>query len=376
MAEGKEISKRGPADLASSTDYAELLGEVKRRITEARTQAAVAVNQELVRLYWSIGNEIVERREAQEWGAKVVPQLARDLKAEGHKGFSERNLVYMATFAGAWTKDDFAQAAPAQISWEHNKILLDKLSDRETRLWYAEKTLEQGWSSRVLRHQIETQLHLRSGAAVTNFARALPAPDSELAQEIIHDPYSLEFIPSSKVVLERDLELALLDDIQSFLLELGVGFAFVGRQQRLEVEGDEFFLDLLFYHLHLRRYVVIELKIGKFEPEFAGKMHFYLNAVDGQLRGADDRESIGIVLCTERNRQVVEYALRGITTPLGVSTYKLGEEPAELTEEVPEALQEELPDTAQLTAGLQRIVESRGDEIDAAIEADQTPSTE
>lgn len=244
-------------------------------------------------------------------------------------------------------------------------MLLDKLDTPEDRLWYAERAVAQGWSLKALRHQIASQLHRRKGIATTNFTGTMPTPDSELAQEMVRDPYDLSFLPGEEIVKERDLELALLADIEKFMLELGSELAFAGRQKQLEIDGDEFFLDLLFFHVDLLRYVVIELKVGKFEAEFAGKLNLYLNAVDDQIRRPHHKETIGILLCTERNRQVVEYSLRGIDSPIGVSTYRVDH--AELTDDLPPELEGQLPSVSQITTGLQRIVDERAEEVEAVL---------
>ena len=361
----QRVEKAG-AELASSAAYAELLAEVRRRIAVSRARAALSVNRELIELYWQIGREILRRQEERGWGAKVIDQLARDLKEEGHRGFSVRNIQYMRAFAGAWGDRPIVQQAAAQIPWGHNMVLLDKLKDPAIRLWYAERAAVEGWSRNVLEHQIATQLHLRQGKATTNFAGTLPAPDSELAQEMLRDPYDLSFLPGERIAEERDLEEALLADIVKFMLELGGGLTFAGRHKRLEVGGDEFFIDLLFFHVDLLRYVVVELKIGKFKAEYAGKLNFYLNAVDDQIRLPHHRETIGILLCTGRNRQVVEYALRRVESPIGVSTYTVDR--TTLTEELPPELEERLPSVEQLSAGLQRIADERAEELAAALD--------
>ncbi len=339
---------------------------MRRRIAASRARAALSVNRELIELYWQIGREILRRQEERGWGAKVIDQLARDLKEEGHRGFSRSNLHYMRLFAQAWPKDEFVQQAVGQIPWGHNMVLLDKLKDPAIRLWYAERAAVEGWSRNVLEHQVATQLHLRQGNATTNFAGTLPAPDSELAQEMLRDPYDLSFLPGERIAEERDLEEALLADIVKFMLELGGGLTFAGRHKRLEVGGDEFFIDLLFFHVDLLRYLVVELKIGKFKAEYAGKLNFYLNAVDDQIRLPHHRETIGILLCTGRNRQVVEYALRRVESPIGVSTYTVDR--TTLTEELPPELEERLPSVEQLSAGLQRIADERAEELAAALD--------
>jgi len=257
------------------------------------------------------------------------------------KGFSPRNLKYMRAFAEAWPDEPIVQEALAQITWYHNLTLLEKVKDPAERLWYAHQTIEHGWSRNVLVHQIESRLYERQGKAITNFERTLPAPQSDLAQSLVKDPYIFDFLSLGPEVQERDLERALLNHLRDFLLEMGKGFAFVGSQYRLEVGGDEFFIDLLFYQLRLRCYVVIELKVGEFKPEYTGKMNFYLSAVDDLLRHPEDRPSIGLILCKSQNRLIAEYALRDISKPMGVATYRL-------TSALPAELQEKLPSIEEL----------------------------
>ncbi|MGH9325101.1 MAG: PDDEXK nuclease domain-containing protein, partial [Terriglobia bacterium] len=290
--------------------YDSFLTELKDRIRHAQLRAALSVNQGLVSLYWSIGKDILVRQKDQGWGAKVIDRLAADL----HKafpemaGFSPRNLKYMRAFAEAWPDEQFVQQLAAQIPWFHNCVLLDHLKNPQEREWYIRQTIENGWSRNVLVHQIESGLYRRQGKALTNFTRTLPAPQSELAQQIVKDPYNFDFLTLSKEAQERELERGLLDHIRDFLLELGVGFAFVGNQYPLQVGGEEFRMDLLFYHLKLRAYIVIDLKMEGFKPEFSGKMNFYLSAVDDLLRHASDQPSIGIILCKSKNKIVAEYA--------------------------------------------------------------------
>lgn len=328
-------------------DYNSFLQTLKERIQSAQGRAALAVNRELVVLYWQIGHDILVEQQQRGWGAKVIDQLAADLRQAfpGTKGFSPRNLKYMRAFAEAWPDQEFVQESLAQISWYHNITLLEKLETAEERAWYAARAVENGWSRNVLVHQIESGLHRRQGQAVTNFARTLPAPQSELAQQLLKDPYTFDFLTLSEDALERDLERGLLEHIRKFLLELGVGFAFVGSQHHLEVGDQDFYLDLLFYHLRLRCFVVIELKISEFQPEFAGKMNFYLSAVDDLLRHTDDQPSIGIILCKTKNKVIVEYALRDANKPMGVSTYQL-------TESLPKQLKGNLPTVEELEAEL------------------------
>ena len=336
--------------LAIPSDYQEFLANLKARIRSTQIQAAVSVNQYLILLYWQIGQDILNRQKEQGWGAKVIDRLAKDLRAEfpEMKGFSTRNLKYMRAFAEAYPEKTFVQAAPAQITWYHNTTLLDKVSSPDERIWYIHKTIENGWSRDVLVHQIESGLYKRQGKAITNFNRTLPASQSELAQQLIKDPYIFDFLGIGEEARERELEGALLSQLSKFLLELGIGFAFVGRQYHLEVGGDDYYIDLLFYHVRLRFYIVIELKIGEFQPEYAGKVNFYLSAVDDLLRHPDDRPSIGLILCKARNRVVAEYSLRDMSKPIGVSEYRL-------TEALPEDLENNLPDIQALEAELEKV---------------------
>ena len=327
----------------ATVGYAALLEEIKGRIRAAQVRASLAVNRELVSLYWQIGREILARQEDSGWGARVVERLAGDLRGEfpGMRGLSRTNLLYMRSFAEAYGADPVVQQLVGQIPWGHNTVLLDKLRDRDERLWYAGQVVQHGWSRAVLLHQIDTGLHHRQGQAVTNFEQTLPAAHSAVAAELLKDPYHFQFLGLAPGVEERELERGLLLHLRDFLLELGVGFAFVGSQYHLEVGGQDYYLDLLFYHLRLRCHVVIELKIGAFRPEDAGKMNFYLSAVDDLLRHPDDQPSIGLILCRERNRVIAEYALRGVEQPIGVSEYRL-------TERLPEQLRGSLPSAEEL----------------------------
>jgi predicted nuclease of restriction endonuclease-like (RecB) superfamily len=335
-------------DLAQPVEgYDDLLRDLKERIRAAQVRAALAVNSELVLLYWRAGRDIVAEQQKRGWGAKVVDRLAADLRRAfpEMKGFSPRNLKYMRALAEAYPDEEFVQQLVAQIPWGHNLKILDAVSDSAEREWYIRQTIEHGWSRSVLVHQIESGLYSRQGKALTNFERTLPAPRSELAGQLLKDPYTFDFLTLTEDALERDLERGLLDHVRQFLLELGVGFAFVGSQYHLEVGGQDFYVDLLFYHLRLRCYVVIDLKVSEFQPEFAGKMNFYLSAVDEQLKHKDDESSIGIILCKTKNSVVVEYALRDTNKPMGVSTYQL-------TESLPKRLKESLPTIEELEAEL------------------------
>jgi len=327
--------------------YGQFLADLKGRIRTAQLRASMAVNRELVLLYWQIGRDILDRQQRENWGAKVIDRLAADLKRAfpDMKGFSPRNLKYMRRFAEVWAGEEFVQQVAAQLPWFHNCVLLDKLSDREERIWYAKATIQHGWSRNVLVHQIESGRLHRQGKAVANFDRTLPAPQSDLARDITKDPYNFDFLTLGDDAHERDLERGLLDHLRQFLLELGVGFAFVGSQYRLAVGDQEFYIDLLFYHLKLRAYVVIDLKMKSFEPEFAGKMNFYLSAVNDLLRHPDDQPSIGLILCKTNDRFVAEYALRDINKPIGISEYRLAES-------LPEKLKGSLPTIEDLESEL------------------------
>ncbi len=346
------------ADRLLPTGYDEFLRELKERIRSAQVRAALAVNRELVLLYWQIGREILSQQQQQGWGAKVINQLAKDLKKAfpEMKGFSPRNLKYMRAFAEAYPDETFMQQLAAQIPWFHNCVLLDKVKDATERQWYIQKTIEHGWSRSILVHQIELRLYHRQGKATTNFERTLPKPQSELAEQVLKDPYNFDFLSLGNKAWERELEKTLLKHIRDFLLELGVGFAFVGNQYHLEVGGRDFWIDLLFYHYRLHCFVVIDLKVVEFEPEFSGKMSFYVSAVDDLLRQSGDNPTIGIILCKTKNQTVVEYALRDVNKPIGVSTYQL-------QDALPENLQGSLPTIEQLEAELEAVsLESEEDE--------------
>ena len=319
----KQVEDREPLP----ESYPAFLQELKQRIRESQVRASLSVNRELVMLYWRIGRDILVRQERENWGAKIIDRLAADLKKAfpEMKGFSPRNLKYMRAFAEAWPEEEFVQQAVAQIPWGHNVRILDHVKERSAREWYVKATFGHGWSRNVLVHQIENGAHKRTGAAITNFERTLPSPQSDLAQQITKDPYTFDFLMIGEDVHERELERGLLAHLRDFLLELGVGFAFVASQYRLDVGGNDFFVDLLFYHLKLRCYVVIDLKAKAFEPEFVGKMNFYLSAVDDLLRHPDDKPSVGLIICKTKDRIVAEYALRNTATPIGISEYKLAE---------------------------------------------------
>lgn len=333
--------------LVNSKSYQTLLADLKQRIRTAQVRAALAVNRELVLLYWGIGKEILARQDHEGWGTKVIDRLAKDLRSEfpGQQGLSPRNLKYMRALAEAWPDEAIVQQVAAQIPWFHNCILLDKVKEPGERLWYVQQTIQNGWSRNVLVMQIETNLHRRQGKAITNFQATLPSPQSDLAQQLLKDPYNFDFLTLAQEAQERDLERGLLAHVQQFLLELGVGFALVGSQVPLEVGGEDFRIDLLFYHLKLRAYIVIDLKMTPFKPEYAGKMNFYLSAVDDLLRHADDQPTIGLILCKAKNRLVAEYAIRDIAKPLGVAEFRY-------LEQLPEQLKGTLPTIEEIEAEL------------------------
>lgn len=322
----------------NSTDYMKLLDGIKARVRSARLRAAAAGNSELMLLYWNVGRDIMKRQLAQGWGAKVVNRLSGDLMREfpGMSGFSPRNLKYMLAFARNWPDEAIMQQAVALLPWGQNIALMDRVKDAAEREWYALEAVKHGWSRDVLIRQIASGLYGRQGKALTNFSRTLPPEQSDLAREILKDPYDLEFLGLAGNADERVVESGIVERIQRFLLELGVGFAFIGRQARLVVGGEEFFMDLLFYHYRLRCFVVVELKAGAFKPEHAGKMNFYLAAVDDMMRQTEDRPSIGMILCRSKNRVVVEYSLHATGKPIGVASCTLEKElPRELRGALP-----------------------------------------
>ena len=336
-------------DLIPPSNYDEFLSELKGRIRGAQVRAALAVNGEVILMYWDIGRDILERQAHEGWGSKVIDRLSKDLQRDfpDMKGFSSRNLKYMRKFAEAYPDREMVQRIAAQIPWRHNQVLMDKVKVYDQRLWYAQKSLENGWSRDILAMQIESNLYKRQGGAVTNFEQTLPKPQSDLARQLIKDPYNFDFLSLGDDAQERDLEKALVDHIREFLLELGVGFAFMGSQYHIEVDGDYYYIDLLFYHVQLRCYVVIDLKVTEFRPEYFGKMNFYVSAVDDMLRHADDNPTIGLVLCRSSKKTTAEYAIRNVSTPIAVATHRL-----------PEQLQESLPTIEQLEIEMNAAVEA------------------
>jgi predicted nuclease of restriction endonuclease-like (RecB) superfamily len=359
--------------MALNKEYKSWLQSLKQRIQSAQIKAALKVNVELIELYWNLGYEISEKGKDSQWGDKLIPQLSKDLLAEfpDMKGFSQTNLKYIRRWyqfyrdqigqqlvdqlAADQTNERIGQQPVAEIPalfttvpWGHHLQIITKSKNIDEALFYISQTAEHGWSRNVLMHQIESSLYKRKGVAVTNFHTTLPKHQSDLAKELLKDPYKFDFLSLGEEYLERDLENALIEHITKFLLELGAGFSYVGRQYHLEVGGEDFYIDLLFYHLKLRCFVVIELKAGKFIPEYASKLNFYLNVVDDKLRHDADGPSIGILICKERNKVVAEYALRGMAKPIGISEY-------ELTEKIPGPLKGKLPTIKEIEAELNDI---------------------
>ena len=323
--------------LMNQTDYLATIQEIKAEIKKAQYKATIKVNHELLLLYYYIG-QVINRHKV--WGNKFIENLSRDLRLEypDTKGYSVRNLKYMAKFAETYPNKEFVQQVVAQIPWGHNVVIMDKALTEDERTWYLKECAENGWSRNVLVHQIESNLYARQATAdkISNFENRLSAPQSELATQMMKDPYIFDFIPFKADMLERDIENAMVAEVTKLLLELGAGFAFLGNQYHLNVGGEDFYLDLLFYNLKLRCYVVIELKTGAFKPEYAGKLNFYLTAVDNILKTEQDAPTIGLLLCKSKNDLIAEYALQDINKPIGVSEYRI-------TDDIPEKFRQQLP---------------------------------
>jgi len=329
-------------------EYRVFIQDIKQRIHGAQIKAASAVNRELLQLYWDLAERIVAKQREAAWGDGFLARASRDLQDEfpGVKGFSERNLKYMRQWYLFWATDTtIGQQLVAQIPWGHNLLIVSKARSIDEAAFYVRQTLRHNWSRAVLTHQIESGLYLREGQAVTNFSTTLPAPQSDLARQTLKDPYVFDFLSLRERHDEKELENGLIEHVEKFLLELGVGFAFVGRQYPLHVGADDFYLDLLFYHLKLRCFVVIELKRGKFKPEHAGKVNFYCNVVDDKLRHEHDQPTIGLILCQDKNQLLAEYALKGIDKPIGISEYLI-------TRTLPEELKSSLPSIEEIEAEL------------------------
>lgn len=343
---------------AATKEYTETLVILKKQIQETQIKATLSANKELIKLYWSIGKTITDKQSTSRWGAGIIDQLAKDLQNAfpGIEGFSKLNIFRMQAFYKAYEK--VSQAVTQlenlpffSIPWGHNIVLMHKLKNQDERIWYAKKAIENGWSRSMLETWIKSKLHKRQGKAITNFNRTLPAPHSDMAQQSLKDPYLFDFLTLQEEHLEKDLEQGLIDHIQNFLLELGKDFAFVGRQYNIGVDGDDYYLDLLFYHLKLRCYVIIELKNTTFKPEYAGKLNFYLSAVDDLLRHKDDNPTIGLLLCKTKKNFTVEYALRDVNKPIGVAEYE-----TKLVASLPKNLKSSLPTIEEIEAEFEKKV--------------------
>lgn len=329
--------------------YGPLLEELKQRIASERVRVVLAANSAMVLLYWDIGRTILDRQRKEGWGTKVIDRLSADSRQAfpDMSGLSPRNLKYMRAFAEAWPERAIVQEALAQITWYHNLTLLEKLDNADDRLWYAVQTVENGWSRNILMMQIKSQLHRRAGRSINNFPSVLPSPESDLATQAFKDPYLFDFLGTADPRREREVERAMIDQVEKLLLELGQGFAFVGRQIVLEVGDEDFVIDLLFYHYRLRCFVVVELKAVPFDAAFVGKLNLYLSAVDDLMKQPEDRPTIGLLLCRGKSHVAVEYALRGLTQPVGVADWE-----AELVSKLPAALEGSLPTVEQIEAEL------------------------
>jgi predicted nuclease of restriction endonuclease-like (RecB) superfamily len=329
------------------SEYNQLLSDLKARVATSRYKAALSVNKELILLYHHIGCQILAAQANKGWGAKIIDQLSKDLRSEfpEMKGFSTRNLKYMRKFAEEYPAVEFVQQVAAQLPWFHIATLIDRIPSKQDRMFYIKQAIEHGWSRSIMVMQIETALHKRQGQAITNFKDKLPIPQSDLAHYTLKDPYIFDFLSIGTEANEREVEKALIHHMEKFILELGAGFAFVGRQYHLEVADQDFYIDLLFYHLKLRCFVVIELKDKEFKPEYAGKMNFYLSAIDDLVKHETDQPSIGLILCKSKNNVLAEYTLRDMTKPIGLAEYRLDEQ-------LPDNIKTALPSIEELEAEL------------------------
>jgi len=346
-----QLSKaNAPDKLVLDSTYSDFLSRIKIRYQSAQLKAAQYVNRELVEFYWQLGKDIIEKQTQTAWGTKFLDQLSSDLQASfpGTKGFSVRNLKYMRRFAEHYPNPPIGQQLVAQLPWGHIILLIQKVTDLDARDWYTKNTLDNGTSRNILNMQIEQDLYGRQGIQehkVSNFKTLLPEPQSDLATQMLKNPYNFDFLTVGPKALEREIEDGLTQHICKFLRELGVGFAFLGNQYKLSMEGDEYYLDMLFYHVKLHCYVVIELKANAFKPEYAGKVNFYLSAVDDILKTPQDNPTIGILLCKSRKKYIAEYALRNVTSPIGISEY-------DLIKKLPKKLATSLPSIEEIEAEL------------------------
>ncbi len=334
--------------LHEDKDYSAFLAELKSRIKSAQIKAAVSVNRELISLYWVLAEKIVEKQKQSQWGDGLLVQMSKDLQ-EGFpdmKGFSLRNLKYMRQWYQFWAEGSaIGQQLVAQIPWGHNLLIVSRSKNHEEALFYVQKTIANNWSRAVLTHQIEGDLFSREGKAITNFSTSLPVPQSDLARQTLKDPYIFDFLAIRDKHDERELEDALVARLTKFLLELGAGFSFVGRQYKVTVDDEDFYIDLLFYHVKLHCYVVVELKAVAFKPEFVGKLNFYVSAVDGLLKTEQDKPTVGMLICKSKKKTVVEYSLKDMNKPIGVSEYQI-------TRALPDELKSSLPTIEEIEAEL------------------------
>ncbi len=345
-------------------DYTNVLNSIKLSVRQQRLRVIREANSSMVMLYWEIGSTILLRQRKEGWGAKVIDRLSTDLTEAfpEMKGFSTRNLLSMRNFAATYRDPAIVKQVVSQLPWGHILRLLLLVKDTSTRLWYAKVSIQQGWGRNMLEMQVRSKAHLRHGKTVNNFRATLPPADSDMAAQAFKDPYLFDFLGTADPRREREVEQALVDHIQRFLIELGAGFAFVGRQVHLEVEGNDYYVDLLFYHLKLRCYVVVELKAGPFEAAFTGQLNLYLSAADDLLRHPDDKPTIGLLLCRSKNRVIVEYALRGLSKPIGVADWETA-----LVDVLPDELKGTLPTVEEIEAELR----SRSLHVDLSASAAQ-----
>jgi len=350
------VAKKNTAKKISVKEYAQTLSEIKKLVIEAQQRAASAVNKELSFLYWLIGKTIVERQEKSGWGENVLENLAEDLQNAfpGMAGFSRSNVYRMKAFFLAYQENPTAvgqidNLSIFKIPWGHNAVILERIKDEKLRLWYAQKVLDLGWSRSTLETSIKSNLYKREGKAISNFQKTLPNPHAGAVQQSLKDPCLFDFLTLSNDHIERDVEQGLIDHIQKFLLELGQGFSFVGRQVHFEVSGKDYYVDLLFYHFKLKCFIVVELKAREFDPRDAGQINFYLSAVDDRLRSVGDQPTIGLIICKNKDDLTVEYALRRSSSPIGVARYE-----AQIVESLPKNLKSKLPTIEEIELGLEK----------------------
>jgi predicted nuclease of restriction endonuclease-like (RecB) superfamily len=350
----KKIMARAGVAIVASEEYTKLLEHVKKDIQQTQLKASMSIAKELTLLYWRIGKALAEKIKAEKWGTKVIEKLAHDLlnSFPGIVGFSRTNIYRMMAFHEAYPNCPTAvgqleENAILMIPWGHNVAMVEKLQDIKQRLWYAKKTLENGWSRATLAMWIESDLYSRQGKAITNFKVALPQPYSDLAEQTLKDPYIFDFLTMDTKAREQEIEQGLMAHIQKFLLELGQGFAFIGRQYHIQVGNKDFFIDLLFYHVTLRCFVVVELKADEFEAQNIGQINLYLSAIDSTLKHSDDQPTIGLLLCKTKDNYVAEYALRDLRKPIGIASYK-----TKLVESLPKNLKGSLPTIQEIETEL------------------------